>query len=372
MIVAGEASGDQLGAELTEQLRELAPECEIFGLAGRLMRAAGVTGLVNLESVAGMGATELASTFGPVLNAFRKLVSIMRREPPDLVVLIDFPDFNLKFAWFAKRAGIPVLYYVPPQVWAWRRWRIQTLVKRTDRIAVVLPFEAELYKNAGGRVSFVGHPLLDRLASVRDRAATLAEHGFPPNTRILAILPGSRRSEIQYLLRPMLEAARVICADHDLAPVIVRASTVTRDDLAAAAGPAKLSGVHIIDRDSYSIIAASELALVASGTATIETALLGCPMVIAYRMSSFSYAVGRLLVRGIEHVGMPNLLAGRRLVPELIQYQVTAANLVRAAEPLLQPAMREQIVGSLRALRDQLGAPGAAARVAAIALETIG
>ncbi len=372
LMVAGEASGDHLGADVATQLLAQAPDCDIFGVAGERMRAAGVRPLIKLEGVAGMGGTELAATIGPALRAFRTLVSAIRHDPPDLAILIDFADFNLKFAWFAKRAGIPVLYYVPPQVWAWRRWRIRTLVRRSDRIAVVFPFEAELYASAGGRVSFVGHPLLDRVGTAQDRAATLAQYGFAPRARLLAVLPGSRRGEIHYLLRPMIEAARVLAADHDLEPVIALASTLTLEDLRAAAGAKALAGIRVIEGDTYSMIAASEIALVASGTATLESALLGCPMVIAYKLSALSYAVGRMLIKGVDYIGLPNLLAERRLVLELIQYEVTPVNLVRAAEPLLAPALRGEIAGQLRALRDRLGSPGAAARVAAMALEMIG
>jgi len=370
-MIAGEASGDHLGADLAAEILARAPDCEIVGMAGERMRAAGVKALVRIEEVAGMGATELAATIGPVITAFRLLRAALRRDPPGLVILIDFADFNLKFAWFAKRIGVPVLYYVPPQVWAWRRWRIRTLVKRSDQLAVVFPFEAELYAHAGGRVTFVGHPALDRVKPAQDPAATLARHGLPPRTRLLAILPGSRRGEIRYLLRPMIEAARILCADHDLVPVIALASTLTPDDLRDAVGAALLEGLRIIEGDTYSIIAASTMALVASGTATLETALLGCPMVIAYKMSPLSYAVGRMLIHGVDYIGMPNLLAGRAVVPELIQYDVTPQKLVRAAEPLLAPSLHDQVAVELRALRDQLGTPGAAGRVAAMALEIL-
>jgi lipid-A-disaccharide synthase len=372
LMIAGEASGDHLGADLATQILARAPDCELFGMAGERMRVAGVRAVVNTETVAGMGATELAGTIAPILRAFRTLVTLVRREPPDLVILIDFADFNLKFAWFARRAGIPVLYYVPPQVWAWRRWRIRTLVRRSDRLAVVFPFEAALYERAGGRVSFVGHPVLDRLGAAQDRKATLARHGLPPRARLLAILPGSRRGEIRYLLRPMLAAARVMYRDHDLEPVIALASTLTHADLKAAAGAEALAGVRIIADDTYSIIAASEVALVASGTATLEAAILGCPMVIAYKMSRLSYLVGRLMIRGVDFIGMPNLLAGRSLVPELIQGDVTPEKLVRAAEPMLDESLRAEVARQLRALRATLGEPGASARVAGIALEIIG
>jgi lipid-A-disaccharide synthase len=300
------------------------------------------------------------------LRALRALRAILRSEPPKLLVLIDYAEFNMMLARSARNAGVPVLYYVTPQVWAWRRWRIRKLVQRTDRMAVVFPFEAELFARKGGRVSFVGHPLLDRLAPAQDRAQTLARHRFPLHSRLLAILPGSRRGEIRYLLRPMFEAARVLAAGHGLTPVIALAPTLTASDLRAAAG---IDGMRIIEGDTYSIIAASDLALVASGTATLETALLGCPMVIAYKMSAVSYILGRLLVTGVEFIGMPNILAGRQIVPELIQWEVTPSNLVSAAEPMLAEPLHSETAAALKALRHNLGAPGAAARVAAMALE---
>jgi lipid-A-disaccharide synthase len=372
LIVAGEASGDHLGADLARELRRLDPDCELAGLAGAEMRAAGVRALIRTEEVAGMGATELAGVLKPIMRAFRTLRAELRREPPDLLVLIDFADFNLKLAWLAKRRGVRVLYYVPPQVWAWRRWRVRSLVERSDRIAVVFPFEAELYEGAGGRVTFVGHPLLDRVRPAQGRAETLAKYDFGSRARLLAILPGSRRSELRYLLHAMLEAAQILADDHDLEPVIALAPTLRHEDLMAAAGSSALARVRIIEGDTYSIIAASQLALVASGTATLETALLGCPMVIAYKMSSLSYMIGRLLIRGVNFIGMPNLLAGRRLVPELIQHEVTPANLVRSAEPMLDNSLHDATADELRGLRTQLGEPGAARRVAKLAVEMIG
>jgi lipid-A-disaccharide synthase len=371
MMVAGEASGDLHGADLAMQILSRDPQCEIFGIAGLWMRAAGVRSLVNIEDIAGLGVGELASTIGQTVGAFRRLRAHLRRDRPNLLVLIDYAEFNMMLAGVARRAGIPVLYYVLPQVWAWRRGRIGKLVQRTDQMAVVFPFEAKLYSDAGGRVNFVGHPLLDRVSPAQDRAETLARHALAPRARLLAILPGSRRGEIRYLLRPMLEAARILCADHDLTPVIALASTLTAADLKMAAGHASLDGVRIIHSDTYSIIAASELALVASGTATLETGLLGCPMVIAYKMSAFTYVLGRMLVKGVDYIGMPNILAGRQIVPELIQWQVNATNLVRAAEPMLTEPLHGEVAASLKSLRASLGAPGAAGRVAEMALEMI-
>jgi len=367
MIVAGEASGDLHGAELAREILARDHDCEIFGIAGERMRAAGVRAIYRTDEIAGMGLTELAATIRHTLSALSKLRAILKRDKPDLLILIDFPDFNMALAKTAKSAGVPVLYYIAPQVWAWRRGRIRKLIERTDRIAVVLPFEAELYRDAGPRVAFVGHPLLDLIAP-GPRAETLARHGFAPDARLLAILPGSRRKEIRYLLEPMVTAARVLARDHGLIPCLALAQTLTAADLQRE-GRTPLDGIRIIENDTYSIVAASEAALVASGTATLETALLGCPMVIAYKVSALTWATARLLVRGVDFAGMPNILAGRKIVPELIQSQVTSANLVRAAERVLSEPQRSRTVAALGELRARLGTPGAAARVAQMAVE---
>jgi lipid-A-disaccharide synthase len=371
MIVAGEASGDLHGADLAAQILALDPGCELFGIAGERMRAAGVRAIVHTEDIHGLGLAELASTIRRTLGALSQLKTIVRRERPDLVILIDFAEFNMSLAGAAKRAGVPVLYYIAPQVWAWRRYRIGRIIQRADRLAVVLPFEAELYSRAGSRVSFVGHPLLDRVAPAQDRAATLKRYGLPSHARLLALLPGSRRGEVRYLLRPMVEAARVLAADHRLTPVIALAPTLTVAQLREE-GPVDLEGIRIVESDTYSVVAASELALTASGTATLETALLGCPMVVAYKMSPVTYALARVLVRGVDFIAMPNILAGRELVPELLQGSVTARNLIRAAENLMVEPLRTETKSALLALRAQLGEPGAAARVAAVALEMMG
>jgi lipid-A-disaccharide synthase len=372
MIVAGEASGDLHGADFAAALLRRAPECDLFGIAGERMRARRVRALVRMEDIAGLGLAELSSTIRRTAGAFRMLRKILRGDPPDLLVLIDYAEFNLMLAGVASRAGVPVLYYILPQVWAWRRGRIRKLVRRTRKMAVVFPFEAELYAQAGGAVAFVGHPLLDRVAPAQGRAETLARHGLPADSRLLALLPGSRRAEVRYLLPAMLGAARILRERHRLTPTIALAPTLGEEDLRALAPPAALDGMHIIRGDTYSIIAASELALVASGTATLETALLGSPMVIAYKMSSLSYHVARMLVHGVEFIGMPNILAGRRIVPELIQREVTAENLAAAAEPMLSEPHRSETAAALRAVRERLGAPGAADRVAAMALEMLG
>jgi lipid-A-disaccharide synthase len=372
MIVAGEASGDLHGGDLAREILARDPSCELFGIAGERMRAAGVRALVRMEDIHGLGLSELAATISRTLGAFRQLRRSIRLEHPDLVILIDYAEFNLILSGVARRAGVRVLYYITPQVWAWRRGRAAKLVKRADRLAVVLPFEADIFAPAGERVAFVGHPLLDRVSAAQeDRAATFARHGLAPGARLLALLPGSRRAEIRYLLRPFADAARILARDHGLTPVLALAPTLTPADLTHEGGGADLGGIRIIEGDTYSIIRASELALVASGTATLETALLGCPMVIGYKVSALTYILGRMLVTGVDFIGMPNILAGRRIVPELIQREVTAANLVRAGEPMLAESIRAETVAALRSIRERLGAPGAAGRVAETALGMI-
>ncbi|MGO9602593.1 MAG: lipid-A-disaccharide synthase [Candidatus Binataceae bacterium] len=370
MIVAGEASGDLHGGDLAREILRLDPACDLYGIAGEQMRSAGVRAIVRMEDIHGLGLSELASTIGRTLSAFRALRRIIRTECPDLVILIDYAEFNLILSGVAKRAGAKVLYYITPQVWAWRRGRIGKISARADRLAVVLPFEKEIFARAGDRVSFVGHPLLDRVKPTQGRKETLARHGLPPDARLIALLPGSRHAEVQYMMREFAQAARILAHDHGLTPVVALAPTLKPADLAKLDG-VDLSDVRIIEDDTYSIIAASELALVTSGTATLETALLECPMVISYKVSGLTYILGRMLITGVDFIGMPNILAGRKIVPELIQGEMNARSLVRAAEPLLTPAIRAGTVAALKSLREKLGAPGAAARVAVTALEMI-
>lgn len=367
MIVAGEASGDLHGGDLAREILARDPDCELFGIAGAQMRAAGVRAEVRIEDIHGLGLTELISTIGLSLKSLRDLRRTLRTNKPDLVILIDYAEFNLVLAGVAKRAGVPVLYYIAPQVWAWRRGRIKKIVERSSRLAVVLPFEKELYELAGDRVNFMGHPLLDRVHPAQGREETLARHGLPKYSKLLALLPGSRRAEVRYILPPMVEAARILAHDHRVVPVIALAPTLTPAQLADQA-QVNLDGIRIIQGDTYSIIGASEVALVASGTATLETALLGCPMVIAYKVSPLTYILGRMLITGVDYIGMPNILAGEKIVPELIQGELTARNLVRAAEPMLHETIRNQTIAKLNTLRGRLGAPGAAARVADLAL----
>jgi lipid-A-disaccharide synthase len=373
LLVAGEASGDLHGADLLAALRAHVPAVEVFGIGGDRLREAGMHTVADAAEVATVGLTEAAGRLRTLVRAYRTLARSLRDEPPDLCILVDFPEFNLRLARVAKRAGVPVLYYIGPQVWAWRRGRVRKIARRIDRMAVVFPFEPAVYAGYPTRVEFVGHPLLDRVRVTRGRAETLARHGLDPARRTVLLLPGSRASEIASLLPHLLEAARLLGADggatyqfplalaHTLSPADVRAAV-------AAAGPG--IDVRVIAGDTYNLIGAADLALVSSGTATLECALLERPMVIAYRLTWVTYALARLLVHGVRYFGMPNIVAGRDVVPELLQGAATGPRIAAEARAILGDQARyEAIVEDLREVRERLGGGGAAGRAAAIALE---
>ena len=363
LLVAGEASGDLHGAALVRALRRRVPELDVAGVGGARLRAAGMRVLVDTEHVATMGFVETFGTLGRLLRAYRLLVRRLDRERPHLVVLIDYPEFNLRLARQAKRRGIPVFYFIAPQVWAWRRGRVRTIAERVDKLGVVFPFEPELYNNGGRPLAeFIGHPLLDVVRSTRTRAETRARYDLDPQRPVLALLPGSRKKELRYLCRPMCEAAAQL-AQAGWQPIIALAESLTVDDLRAALGGEV--GLPIAHGDTYDVVAAADAAIVASGTATLETALLGCPMVIVYRLAPLTYWIARRLV-DVQWIGMPNIILQRSVFPELVQAAATPEAMVQAVREV--HARRAEIAAALEQLRARLGAPGAAERAADLAL----
>ena len=371
LMIAGEASGDLHGADLLRALRERVPRLEVFGIGGAGLRAAGMQTMVDAGEVATVGVVEAAAHLRQLYGVYRQLVRRLREDPPNLCILIDFPEFNLRLARAAKRAGVPVLYYIGPQVWAWRRGRVRTIAKRVDRLAVVFPFEPALYAGRECAVEFVGHPLLDRVGAGRSRDATRAAHGFATDRPLVLLLPGSRRSEIERILPGMLGAVRELAADPSRQFVLGLAPTVSREAVEALVAHAGVT-VPVVAGETYDLMAAADLALVASGTATLECALLECPMVVVYRMARLTYAIAKVLVRGVRHIAMPNIVAGREIVPELIQDEADAPRIAAAARAILEtPGQRATMVANLRAVRAQLGRGGAAARAADIAVEML-
>jgi lipid-A-disaccharide synthase len=367
MLVVGEASGDIHGAQLVEALLQRDPGLLLFGVAGERLRRLRFEALIDVSELSGMGLTELAGHLRSLWAAYQILRRALRERRPNLLVLIDFPDFNLRLAKYAKRLGIPVLYYISPQIWAWRKGRVRQVARWVDRMAVVFPFEAAFYESHGVKVSFVGHPLLDTVRTSEPREELLAGLALDAQKPVIALLPGSRRREVAYHLPVMLRAAAELRRERQLQFLCIRASTVDRSVLESAC---KASGIdiRIIERSRYDAMNAADLVWTASGTATLETALLLRPMIVVYRLSWITYWLARLLVR-VEHVGMVNLMAGERVVPELIQGELKARRLMEESRRILdRPDIRAGIVEKLAKLKDNLGSPGAAGRVADMAI----
>ncbi|MGH7900095.1 MAG: lipid-A-disaccharide synthase [Candidatus Binatia bacterium] len=369
MLVAGEASGDLHAAGLVAALRRRFPGIEIWGIAGGESRAQGMTTVVDIAEIATLGLTEVAEKARALLRAYRMLRRALREDRPRLLVLIDFPEFNLALAGVAKRLGVPVFYYVSPQVWAWRRGRIRKILRRIDRLAVLFPFEPEIYGNAE-KVRFVGHPLLDRVRTTASREETLRRHGLDPARSLVLLLPGSRRREIERMLPEMAGAAQRLGEGRSLQFAIALAPTVSRA-LAESLVADRRVPLPLIEGDAYNLVAASDLVLTASGTATLEVALLGRAMVIMYRASPLTYLVARTLVH-VPWIGMPNLIAGREIVPELLQGRVNAIEIARSAAAILDhPERKSAIEADLAGVRAALGAGGAAERAAELAGELL-
>ncbi len=362
VMVAGEASGDQHGAHLIRELKKRRPDLRVAAVGGRAMQAAGAEIVIPADRLSVVGVTEVVAKIPRLVSAMTELKRLLVRAHPDLLILIDFPDFNLHLAAAAKRAGIPVLYYISPQIWAWRAGRVKKIRARVDHMAVILPFEAEFYARHGIPVSFVGHPLMD---APENSAAPPPCSSRPP---IVALLPGSRDREVARLLPEMLKSAALLKRSHaGLRFMVSRAPTIAPAmirDIVDRAGPADL---EITDEPVHSLFSRCRVAVAASGTVTLEAALCGTPTVIAYKVSPLSYLLGRLMIR-VQHIGLANLIAGGRLMPELIQHQATAAAIAREVRTLLSdPALYANACTGLGEVRRKLGHAGASGRVADLA-----
>lgn len=372
MIVAGEASGEMYGAELVRALLAQRPDLHFCGMGGREMAAAGVELLADAARLAVVGIVEVFSRLPDILAARRALIARMQAQRPALLILIDYPDFNLLLARFAKKLGIPILYYISPQIWAWRKRRVHTIGRLVDCVAVILPFEEELYTRHGYRAHFVGHPLLDRVRANVPRQEMLRRLGVPEDRPVLGLLPGSRGREVQTLLPVFLETAARLAASLPTEPVFLlpQASTISRDLLDAcglATAQSRLD-IRVLDQDRYSVMAACDAVLAASGTVTLELALLRVPTVAAYRLAWHSYWLGKLIIRVLPLFTLPNLILGRALIPELLQDRVQPETLLACIQPLLTPGpARDAMLAGFDEVKTRLGQPGAAQRTAALA-----
>ena len=372
MLVAGEASGDLHGAMLCRALRGLDPGCRLFGMGGMRMAAEGMKLMVDVTTKAVVGGSEALGQVPRLYRAYRELRAVLESaDRPAVLVLIDFPEFNLRLARAARKAQVPVVYFIPPQVWAWRGGRVKTIRRFVSLVLAVFPFEAALYRRAGVPVEFVGHPLLDQLQAPPTRGAAREQLGIGDRTAVVALLPGSRHQEVVRVLPAMRDAAtEILRAVPGTRFVLGLAPTIERDLVVQhlAGGPP----VEIVEGQTHAVIRAADVGLVTSGTVTLETALLGTPMVVCYRLSFVSELLARLVLR-VPWVSLANLTLGRAVVPELYRRTTTGERLAREALRLLTDAgAREAQRAAFSELAGQLGEPGVGARAARLVLAQAG
>lgn len=372
LIIAGENSGDLHASNLAKQLKRLDPTLEFIGLGGNQMKNAGVHLILNIvDRLAIIGFVEVLSKVNKIRRLFRQVRTILEQDRPCAVVLIDYPGFNLRVARIAKSMGIAVIYYISPQVWAWRKGRIREIAKYVDKMLVIFPFEEGIYREAGVNVTYVGHPSLDVMKLTMTKKQVFERFQFDPNKKLIGLLPGSRKPEVERLLPVMLEAAEMIKARiPDVQFVVPRASTVKKELIDYYIENAGIE-VHVVDAYRYNVRSAMDFAIVASGTATLETAFLICPMVILYKTSFLTWIIAKNLV-SLPYIGLVNVVAGDMAVPELLQNEATPLNVAnRVVKILSNPKEMETIRYELAKVKEKIGGPGASKRAAEQVLAVI-
>jgi lipid-A-disaccharide synthase len=371
MISCGEASGDLYAAALARELRRRAPEAAIFGFGGPRLQAAGGELLGDFSGLSVTGLTEALRVVPRSLAMLRHLVREAAARRPDVFVAIDFPDFNFRLMASLRRLGVPVVYYISPQLWAWRPGRMKTMRAAVDRVLVIFPFEEAVYREAGVDARFVGHPLVDMAVPTEPRDVFLGHHGLDPSKPTVALLPGSRRNELERIV-PVLAAALPLIRQRvpGVQYVVARAPNLDDALFTPLVGASGAGGRPVlVEGRADDVIASADVAVTASGTATVQCALHGRPMVVVYRLSPLTYRLGKPFVK-VQMYAMPNLVAGRRLVPELIQDGFTPDRVAAETVALLtDSARRTQMQAGLREVRERLGGPGASGRAADAILE---
>ncbi len=369
MIIAGEASGDLHGAKLAQSINNRNRNTLLFGIGGTAMKKEGVRILVDSRTLSVVGITEVLSKLTTIYRAMTRVKKALSRLKPDLLILIDFPDFNFHVAAAAKKLGIPVLYYISPQIWAWRQGRVHKIKRLVDHMAVILPFEAAFYRKHRVPVTFVGHPLLDRIVPMASRQPSTIQTKIP----IIGLLPGSREKEVSTLLPVMLEAANIVRRQLPAVRFVVSCSESIKDDLVMDLVRQHASGLEIetIKGSVVDVFRQSQMLVAASGTVTLEAALYGIPMVIIYKVSPLSYWLGKRLIK-VKHIGIVNLIVQKELLPELIQDSASPQTIAETVTAMISdPERLKQIEKELFCIRDLLGGAGASDRVARIALNLI-
>ena len=354
-VVAGEASGDQHAASVVAELKKLSPQLEIFGIGGELLRGEGAELLFHARDLAIVGLFNVVRHLGMYRRVFATLIQRIEVEKPDVVLLVDYPDFNLRVARRCKEMGLKVVYFISPQIWAWRRGRVHDIARYVDHMLVILPFEEAFYREHNVKVTYVGHPIIDQIAGVdrRERSGGALR---------VALLPGSRRREVDDLLPAMLEAVKILRAGRDVEPFIVQAPTIDRGQLEALVAASDVH-VPIVERDRGEAVAAADVAISSSGTATLEAAALGTPVVVMYRLGRLTYQLARYLVR-LPYFSLVNIIAGREVVPELMQDEVTGPNIADAVARIVAPERYAQARRDMDEVRQKLGDRGASRRAA--------
>jgi lipid-A-disaccharide synthase len=371
MIVAGEASGDLYGATLATEIRALAPDTGLLGMGGDRMREAGVETLVDANVMAVMGLVEVLGHLPVIVDGFTTLRRRLLNDPPRLLILIDYPDFNLRLAKVAKRAGIPVLYFISPQIWAWRSGRVKGIGQVVDMMAVLFPFEVPFYQKAGIPVSFVGHPLLDMVAPASDSKASAATLGLDPARRTVGLFPGSRKSVIKRLLPVILESAALLKARMpELQFVLPLASSLRLGDIEPQLKASGLE-VTVISGRNHDVMSACDAAISVSGTVIMELALVGIPSVLIYKVSPLTYQIGKRVIN-VPHIGICNIVAQKRLIKELIQHEAHPEAIADEIDALLNDAAyAAEVRAGLAGVREKLGSGGALVRLAGLAKKMI-
>ncbi len=367
VIIAGEASGDLHGAHLVKCMKEIDPTVGLHGIGGGFLKSAGVDILFDSRDLAVVGFSEVIFSLARIIRAFRYVKHLLKVQRPDLLILIDYPDFNLLLARVARKCGIPVMYYISPQLWAWRKGRVRKISRFVDKMVVIFPFEVPFYKNHNIKVEFVGHPLVDIVRPRLSKQEAIKRFGLKGHRATIALLPGSRTSEIRKILPILLGAAKIL---KDALPdpqfILPVAPTISKNHIESLIGNNSI-GITISQGYIYDVMNISDLIITASGTATLEAAIMNTPMVVVYKVSALSYLIGKLLIR-VDHIGMVNLVAGERVVPELIQNDAQPNRIAHECLRILEdPRLTNTIKGKLNEVKNKLGQGGASRRAAHIA-----
>jgi lipid-A-disaccharide synthase len=363
LIITGEASGDLHGANLAKALTACDSQVSLAGIGGRAMEAAGV------QLVCKMGQFDVMGMVGPlalvaIIRRFFFMRRLFRSEPWDGVIFVDNPGLNLRYAYFAKGAGLRVFYYIAPQIWAWGPWRMYWIKKRVDQVLVILPFEKPLYDSAEMPCTFVGHPILDAVEKSYDRTALRAKFGFSHDERVIALLPGSRTHEVQGLLPILIEAAEKLASREPKTKFVLAQASTIEDNLLQPLLRKGSLPVTLVKEQASEVMAVSDLVLVASGTATLQAAVVGIPMVLFYRTTAWEFWIASFFLR-VKWIGLVNLVAGRSIVPELLQDQATGQRLYEEAIRILEDqSVYDEMKRDLAKVRAALGQPGASTRAA--------